>query len=142
MREMSRGVATALLSKKAMQGGNRSSCELLKQSKNALMLSCGEPVPVRFNNLLANGRFGRLLHPLPQVLDGIVGIKDAFFFVRGQRHKLGNRLLLLIRWQRFKQLRHYLHLNPGTELIHFPLCPLAPNNGKDLIFPFNAIVQY
>src|SRR5215475_11682552 len=53
------------------------------------------------------------------------GVKGAFFFVRWECQKLVNNLVLLVRWERFHQLSHYLHFNPGTEIINVPLCFLG-----------------
>jgi hypothetical protein len=102
-----------------------SALDVLQQRTDALLLGWRELVPLRFNNLLKNGRFCRRLHSPPHVLNGIVRVKDAFFFVWWQNHELIHRLLLLVLRQPCKQLSHHLHLNPGTEIINVPLCPLV-----------------
>src|SRR4029453_6395991 len=108
-----------------LSAGNHLARELLKQRDNGIALGWGELMPVRFNNLLVNGVFRRLLHSPLHVLNGIIRVKDAFLFVWRQDHKLLNRLLLLVPGQLSKEFSHHLHLNPGTEIINVPLCFLV-----------------
>jgi hypothetical protein len=97
---------------------------------------------VRFNNLLVNGFFCRLLHSPLHVLDGIIRVKDAFLFVWRQDHKLIDRLLLLVLRQLSKKFSHHLHFNPGTEIINFPLCFLVgANNSLDLYENLSGIIH-